>query len=262
MQKIVVAAVLAATLGSVPALAADIVRIPAAPAARIVAAPPFTWSGCYVGANIGYGFGRDTNGFGALIDGGFPDRAFELGPYNHNTSGIVAGGQLGCNHQGDSNLVIGVEGDLSWSGISGSHTVAEDSLPGGDPGTYTEFKSQNLWDGDVALRLGIAHDRGLFYGKAGIAWAGFRYAETHDDFSCPGGGSFCTMSFTNTRPGLLLGVGWEEALSGNWSFKIEYNYLNFGSATIPYPVGGTPTFKVSDTKQLIKIGLNYRLGSL
>jgi outer membrane immunogenic protein len=234
----------------------------------IVAAPAFSWSGCYIGAHVGYGWGRDTNEFGnAVASGvteieGFPA---EFGPFNHNTSGGVAGGQLGCNYQTASNWVIGVEGELFWSGIKGSSTAPED---GADPGTFSRFASSNRWDGDVALRLGYAWARNLLYGKAGVAVGSFQYTETHDDFAtvhacfaAPGG--VCSVTINDTRAGLLLGAGWEYAVTNNWSFKVEYDYINYGSHNIPYPSGGPfgaliQSFPVKDTKQIVQVGVNFK----
>jgi outer membrane immunogenic protein len=234
----------------------------------IVAAPAFSWTGCYVGAHAGYGWGRNKNDFGAAVaSGGTEEGTFfpaEFGPFNHNTSGGVAGGQLGCNKQFANNWVVGIEGELWWSGMKGRFTAPEDST---DPRQFSRFESRNLWDGDVALRLGYAWDRSLLYGKAGVAVGSFRYTEWHDDFptahGCPGGTGVCSVSFTDTRAGLLLGVGWEYAWTNNWTFKVEYDYINYGSTNIPYPSTGAfgatiQSFPVRDTKQIVKVGVNYK----
>jgi outer membrane immunogenic protein len=233
----------------------------------IVAAPAFSWNGCYIGAHAGYGWGRDTNSFGQAIASGLTENEgfpAEFGPFNHNTSGGVAGGQAGCNYQPSSNWLIGVEGELFWSGIKGSSTAPED---GADPGTFSRFESSNRWDGDVALRAGFVSGMNLFYGKAGVAVGSFKYTEWHDDFpsvhGCPGGGT-CAVSFTDTRAGLLLGAGWEHAFTANWSVKVEYDYINYGSHNIPYPSTGLfgaaiQSFPVKDTKQIVQVGFNFHL---
>jgi outer membrane immunogenic protein len=235
----------------------------------IVAAPAFSWTGCYVGAHAGYGWGRNTNDFGnAIASGATENEGFpaEFGPFNHNTSGGVAGGQAGCNYQPSPNWLIGVEGELFWSGIKGSSTAPEDGV---DPGAFSRFQSSNRWDGDFALRAGFVSGVELFYGKVGVAVGSFKYTETHDDFptthSCfliaPGSG-ICSATVNNTRAGLLLGAGWEHAFIGtHWSFKVEYDYINYGSTTIPYPsaAAAIQNFSVKDTKQIVKVGVNFRL---
>jgi outer membrane immunogenic protein len=233
----------------------------------------YNWTGCYIGAHVGYGWGRNRNDFGTAIASG-PTEAegfpAEFGPFHHDTSGGVAGGQAGCNYQAANHFVIGVEGEAFWSGMKGSFTAPED---GADPGQFSRFESRNLWDADLAIRLGYAWGRNLLYGKAGVAIGGFQYIETHDDipsihacFAAPSG--VCSATLNNTRAGLLLGAGWEYAWTNNWSFKVEYDYINYGSANIPYPSTSPPplpqpiqSFSVSDTKQIVKVGMNYRFNS-
>ena len=242
-----------------------------------VAAPAaFSWTGCYIGAHAGYGWGRNKNDFGTAVRSGAteePGPAFdsEFGPFDHNTRGGVLGGQAGCNYQFQQNWVVGIEGELFWSGLKGSFTAPEDGGGVGDPGTFTQFESRNRWDADLALRLGYTWGRSLLYGKAGVAIGNFNYIETHDDFptthSCPGvafvGNQFingqCSVSFSKTAPGLLLGVGWEYAFTNNWSGKVEYNYINFGSFNLPYPNAAAPiqSFSVHETKHIVKVGVNY-----
>jgi outer membrane immunogenic protein len=253
-----------------PTLAADM-PLKAPP---MVAAPEFNWSRCYVGAHAGYGWGRNTNDFGnAIASGpteaeGFPA---EFGPFNHNTSGGVVGGQIGCNKEFSNHWLVGIEGELFWSGMKGQFTAPEDFT---DPGAFSRFESRNLWDADLALRLGYVWNRTLLYSKVGVAVGQFRYTEWHDDiptlhgcFAAPGG--VCSATFTDTRAGLLLGVGWEYALpaaifNDHWTVKAEYNYINYGSHNIPYPSVSPaplpqpiPSFAVHDTKQIFKVGVNY-----
>jgi len=236
-----------------------------------IVAPAFSWTGCYIGAHAGYGWGRNTNEFGNAVASGVTENEgfpAEFGPFNHNTSGGVAGGQLGCNYQTASNWVIGVEGELFWSGIRGSFTAPED---GADPGQFSRFESSNRWDGDLALRAGFVSGMNLFYGKAGVAVGSFKYTEWHDDFptvhSCflinPASPLTCSATVTNTRAGLLLGAGWEHAFTTQWSFKVEYDYFNYGSHNIPYPSGGPfgaliQSFPVKDTKQIVQVGVNFK----
>src|SRR5580700_235871 len=174
-----IAGVLALT-ASGPAGAADLpVKAP-----PLLAAPAFNWSRCYVGVHAGYGWGRDKNDFGtAIASGATENEGFpaEFGPFDHNTSGGVFGAQAGCNYQWAPGWLVGIEGEVFWSGIKGGFTAPED---GADPGTFSRFESRNLWDGDIALRLGHVLPGGmdLLYVKAGGVLGGFRYTETHDDF--------------------------------------------------------------------------------
>jgi outer membrane immunogenic protein len=235
-----------------------------------VAAPAaFSWTGCYIGAHAGYGWGRNRNNFNDAIrsdptEGPGPEGTnfpAEYASFDHNTNGGVLGGQAGCNYQFQQNWVVGVEGEFAWSGIKGSLTNPEDAF---DPGQYSSFESKNLWNGDIALRLGYAWDRSLLYGKVGAAFGSFRYTETHDDFPstplCATVNGVCSVSFTNTRAGLLLGAGWEYAFTNNWTGKVEYDYINYGSANIPYPdaaVVPPVAVQVRDSVSIVKVGVNY-----
>lgn len=260
-KSLAASAALAAFIMTGPAMAADLpVKAP-----RMVVDESFNWSRCYLGAHVGYGWGRNRNAFGdAIASGPTENEGFpaEFGPFNHNTSGAVAGGQIGCNYQFAPHWLVGVEGEVWWSGIKGGFTAPEDFA---DPGTFSRFESRNRWDADIAIRLGYTWNRHLLYAKAGVAFGNFNYTEWHDDFpsthACPNGGT-CSVSFSKTLPGLLLGAGWEYAIASNWSVKAEYNYINYASHNIPYPSAGAglPNFGVHDTKHIVKIGVNYLFG--
>ena len=108
MKRTIAAVFIAATFASLPAAAADLPR--AAPTAPTVFVPVFTWTGFYVGANAGYGWGRLTD---------------PTGTFTTNLDGGLAGGQVGYNWQ-TGNWVFGIEGDIqaSWQEESVSGTVA------------------------------------------------------------------------------------------------------------------------------------------
>jgi outer membrane immunogenic protein len=134
MKKFLLSGVALAVIVATPALAADMATrgpVYKAPAA----APLFNWTGFYVGAHGGYGWG-DASGF--------------------DTTGWFGGGQLGVNYQFAPNWVWGVEADLSGSSI-------DDSVAG------QAFKTDML--GTARLRLGYTVDRVMFYGTGGLAWA-------------------------------------------------------------------------------------------
>ena len=69
MKKILLSSIAgaAALMAIAPANAADLVRPPVytAPPARVAI---FTWTGCYIGGNIGWGWGRDTVSIPNLAD--------------------------------------------------------------------------------------------------------------------------------------------------------------------------------------------------
>jgi outer membrane immunogenic protein len=223
-------------LGSASVLAADLpVKYRAAP---IMAAPVFSWTGCYVGVHGGGGVMRDN----------WTDE---------NGSGGLAGGQIGCNYQ-DGNWVFGVEGEGWWSGHKARYSDLNSEGFG-----YTQT-TRNKHDFSIAARAGIAFDRTLVYGKAGWVWGRFdlddRQTYSYQSY-------YYTDTASETLNGLLLGVGIEHAITPNWTIKAEYNYLRFGSKDFSFTYcafNDGPTYCYPSNiasyhadKQIFKIGVNY-----
>jgi outer membrane immunogenic protein len=204
-------------------------------------APAYSWTGCYLGVHAG---GGAMQSYFTQQWGG----------------GGLAGGQIGCNYQIE-HVVVGIEGEGFWSGLKSTYS---DIYP---PDSYTDNESaKNKWDFDVALRAGFAWDRTLVYGKAGVAWGRFAYNSAFTEF-----GGFGSEVGSATLPGLLLGIGGEYAFASapNWSVKLEYNFIDYFARAVPFNEvdspfvnGGAPfveTFSQSATKQIVKVGLNYRV---
>jgi outer membrane immunogenic protein len=162
MKKIIVATVLAA-IGSTSTLAADLgARAPYTKAPAMAALA--NWSGFYVGANVGYGWG---SGHTEIV--GLPDPEFGLPrtALDTNPKGVIGGAQIGYNWQVGS-LVTGLEADIQGSGIKGS-TSRTVSI-GGGPATLTASEKLN-WFGTVRGRLGFSATPDLLlYGTGGLAY--------------------------------------------------------------------------------------------
>ena len=77
------------------ASAADLPR--KAPAYVPPAPPPLTWTGCYIGANVGGAWGRFR------LEGPFGGSAEQ----STNNASFVGGGQIGCDYQFSGGWVIG-----------------------------------------------------------------------------------------------------------------------------------------------------------
>ena len=116
------------------------------------------------------------------------------------------------------------------------------------------------------MRSGVAFDRAFIYGKLGVAWGKFDYTTDASNFV----GNTFTERGNAIFTGVLLGVGFEYALTDNWTTKFEYNYIDYGNKVVNFtdvacPVGGpcvtiTESFTVKEVKQLAKVGLNYKFG--
>lgn len=223
----------AATLLSLSgaAFAADLPSKKAPALAPVAVAPAFSWTGCYVGAHIGGDFGHSRW-----------DQQFSPTPVGMSTSGVIAGGQIGCNYQMNQ-FVVGVEGELWGSTLSGS------TLIGGEG-----FHTSSRIAGDVAIRGGYAIDHTLLFAKVGVAMAKYKYRTDNI------GGSNITSFGRATHTGLLLGLGAEYAIDAHWSLKAEYDFITYGRKNASMLVGTSVdnTASIKNTENLFKVGVNYR----
>jgi len=70
---------------------------------------------------------------------------------------------------------------------------------------------------------------------------------------------------TETRWGWIVGAGIEYGLAPNWSAKVEFNYMDFGTERTAF-TGVSPgissfVLDVKQTVSLVKVGINYRFGA-
>jgi opacity protein-like surface antigen len=217
----------------------------------------FDWSGAYVGAQAAYGTGRKrwTN-----FD---PNGEFDV-------KGGLAGGVIGANAQSGV-FVVGVEGEGLWSGVKGGSNFG--TLAGQVFSLTHDFSSKIDWLAMATARVGfVASDRWLVYGKGGLAIAHEQHKRVITQAS-PGIGSIVdSLSGDALHTGAVAGVGVEYAFLGNWSAKLEYDYIAFRQqdvqlvgtelANIP-PVGTTginQRISIRQDLHLVKFGIDYHFG--
>ena len=207
MKKILLASV--ALFGFAGAAsAADLPMRAAPPAPVIAAAPLFTWTGFYVGGQVGYGWNANDNDI--VLPTGY---VVQSGDFGDSGDGFLAGVHAGYNVQLGS-FVVGVEGDIE--GVFGDD---DDDLvivgPGGGVFTDYGFAGNALdWQGSIRARAGFAFDRALIYATGGFAFAGIS-----DGFGIRGS--------DDTITGWTLGAGVEYAFTNNLTTRLEYRYTNF-----------------------------------
>jgi outer membrane immunogenic protein len=221
------------------------------------------WNGPYVGFNLGHGWADISGSVSVLDQGGNP--VFGPDSYGIDANGMFGGVQAGFNRR-IGNFFFGLEGDLQTAGISGSSSISA--------GGYTFVASASVdWFATARVRGGFASDTMLVYATGGLALAGLDYDATFKT-----GNTSVHLSNDGTHFGLVLGAGLEMALRSNWSLKIEYQYLNFGSQSANgayawsntrvvdcWDIVTTGTNSVSSSVDTdihtVRIGLNYALGT-
>lgn len=223
--------------------------------------PGFDWSGAYIGAQAAYGFGRkEWAGFE-------PDGQFDI-------NGWLAGGTFGANAQAGV-FVIGFEGELMRADIAGSDRFTAPIVAGSQTAALS---SRVDWLAVASLRIGfVAADRWLIYGKGGIALAHERHTFGFTRTSSMTGNIVSGNPSGNAlHTGYLAGVGVEHSFAGNWSAKLEYDYIDLrsqnvvvsGLETVILPGGVAETsglaerFGIRQTMHLVKFGLNYHFSPL
>ncbi|PNG24521.1 outer membrane protein [Methylocella silvestris] len=212
LRRVLLASVGAIALAGT-ALAADLPsRAP--PPVYVPPAPIFTWTGVYIGGQIGYAWGQGSANFGDA-NGNF------IG-FSGNGNGVIGGAHVGYNLQLNQ-FVVGLEGSVDGSSIGKSSSGTVFLNDGSAAGV--NFHSNANVQGSIRGRVGYAWDRVLVYATGGVAFAG-----VNASLSTP----VSYDSASTTKVGWTVGGGVEYAVTNNWSIRAEYRYSNFGNATL-YP---------------------------
>jgi outer membrane immunogenic protein len=238
MRNIVLTTVALAALGSANAVAADLsVRRAPPPVQMVAPAPVMSWSGCYVGGNVGGAFGN------ASLSG-------PSGTVSTNGSGFAGGGQIGCDYQFSPNWVIGFRDMFDGTSNKRSGTI------GGGPLDGDVVNFNNQWFDTLTGRLGYSWAAPwLLYFQGGAAWA-----HTSTNITAAGVQIGQTSA---TRTGWTIGGGVEWMFLPHWSAFLEGNYMDFGSnsGTAVTPVGACVAgcgISAKATESTVLVGVNYR----
>jgi outer membrane immunogenic protein len=247
MYRVALAAFTSLGLSVGSVLAADLPRKAPPPVQPVTYAP--IWTGFYIGAHLGAGWGTTETS----IPGEGPGDS-DLPWSQRQSNGLLGGGQVGFNWQAGW-AVFGVEGSFSWADINGK-------APCGI-GNFFTCRTETNWIATATGRIGgVVADRTLVYLKGGAAWKDTDYSSTGLEFVIFG--DEVVVKTDKTRFGWLVGAGAEYAFLPNWTGFIEYNYMDFGNKTLRYSVfeegefDGTTDVRNKDVLHVIKAGVNYR----
>jgi outer membrane immunogenic protein len=249
-----------------PAVAADLAPYYKAPPPAPVM---LSWTGLYIGGNLGWAGGSNNNltntgtdtgtgGLGSALAAGLIPATVGT-----NQSGFIGGGQIGYNWQLNSAWVAGIEAD--FDGLTNNNNTSVFAFPGGGgPVPFTTTFTSGLDTlGTVRGRLGWLWTPALL----AYATGGFAYGETKigSSFTCPtcAPPAAIANSSTSTSTGWTVGAGLEWKFAQAWSAKVEYLYVDLGSqsSTINYNYGANTsslTSTVDQRENIVRVGLNYK----
>jgi outer membrane immunogenic protein len=255
------------------------------------------WTGFYLGANTGVGWGNASSvnqpadpASRLFFQSAFSDFAPGSFDTSFDQNGWVGGFQAGYNWQAGA-FVWGVEADIQKSAISGSGSQPAFLSPSvfGSAFPFTvNVQSELQWFGTVRGRVGfLLAPNLLLYGTGGLA-----YGETQTDarisigparafpltvaYSNGGHALICTTpansssvcysgSNSEMRVGWTAGGGGEWKLDANWSVKFEYLHIQLAGTSVnltsppPSTPGVNTNFGFDDQAyDIVRVGLNSR----
>jgi len=227
------------------ALAADfpppVAPPPPAPAGYFPVVPLYSWTGFYVGGNLGAGWNKAS----------LSDSAGSTFSTSSTTTTFLGGGQFGANYQfgpSGSGVLVGAEAMFDWLSNTQNTVTATNS------GSALTATINNRWVTTATGKLGYAWDRVLLYGKGGFAWV------SNSNSSAP-----FAFSTNSTSWGGTGGVGVEWAFAGNWSVRAEYDFIALQNQTLgvssaaPTPFTKDTIAVNNRTIQMVTAGVNYKL---
>jgi outer membrane immunogenic protein len=211
--------------------------------------PPPTWTGCYIGANVGGIRGRFE------LEGPFGGEASRTGDW-----GFAGGLQIGCDYQfAGTGFVVGFRNmfDGTTNGRDRNFTIT--TVDGTATGTAS---FNNRWFDALTGRVGYSWGPGLIYFQGGGVWS-----RVEADITVVTPAAVTVGSFSDTKTGWTVGLGGEYKFAPNWSVFLEGNYYDFGSRdrVVVTPDAACVSgclFSGKTTAASVLVGVNYRFTGL
>ncbi|MCZ2158098.1 porin family protein [Bartonella sp. 220] len=221
--------------------------------APVVTAPAFSWTGFYIGAQIG-GFSSKVEITNPKTDNKIFDKKDTPNP-----SGFMGGIYAGSNFDLGNNVILGVETDAVWADRDDTKPVSSEvigeanladfkatltkanakvasgkeiaKITKDDKRTYSHALKEK-WSGATRVRIGFAAaDHIMPYVAGGIAYAQLEATDSVKATEAAGGAEIATAKLfdkTKTFVGYTIGGGVDFAMTDNVLLRAEYRYSDFG----------------------------------
>ena len=271
----VLSGILSLSAVSVASAADMAVKAPVVPPA-----PIFTWTGFYIGADVGWAGSRQTAttvgtpaGFGAPAIVGAGIAGIGVLPMSHGLSDDSVMGSIhaGYNWQAGA-WVLGLEGDVSVidrNASSSQPVLLSFAVPPQNAGPFL-VSAHNDWLATVRGRIGYAWDKLMLYGTGGAAFTRTSYNTAYTSVGVAPAIGPLVANFSSDKVGFAVGGGAEWAVSPNWLLRAEYLYYRFDGAQSSMAVvagscvAATGCAFVTNTGDLefhtARVGLSYKFG--
>lgn len=229
-------------------------------APRYTKAPPapiavYTWTGCYIGGNVGGAWHNVNQNSNRSVNGTVFAPPLDLGSADSNGD-FIGGGQIGCDYQFAGNWVVGIQGMFDFGNTNSRNNIFDARVIGiGTP--YTTTRTRDLYT--VTGRVGYLFTPQLLgYVKGGGAWTN-TYTAIYGNIPA----NFLSESASADRQGWTIGGGLEYMFAKGWSVFGEYNYADFGRKDITFTQGpntvGVATINSTRLNiQTALVGVNYK----
>ena len=168
---------------------------------------------------------------------------------NYTSTGGIAGGEAGYNWQ-SGHYVVGVEGDLFWSGVKGNDAAQFNA--GAFPGVGAVDATTCVGAARCALGAASRSTAGCCSSPAATLSASIQHTNT------PPGGA--VDQFNVQANGLTAGGGFAYAITDNVIGKFEYRYYDFDGYNRPNPPNGQIPYTTESTYSVVTVGLDFKFG--
>ncbi|WP_208540677.1 MULTISPECIES: outer membrane protein [Bartonella] len=213
---------------------------------QVVVAPAFSWTGFYLGGQIG-GFSGNSNW---VQTSGDIRGIFGYNEVFPKFSGFVGGLYAGSNVDFGNGFILGIDTDIIWSGAKAKASSVSLSETGDEIRVVAQARGStrapaliqktdnnvsrvtesvtfsDKWSGATRVRLGFAFDRIMPYVAGGIAYSQIKASVAQEKQGVET--VIEQLSGSKTLVGYTLGAGIDFAMTDSVILRAEYRYSDFG----------------------------------